>query len=212
MQRSLGLVSLTLLAVVGHAHAADDMGGFVDLRLGYETFNTKYRLEYPGVDAKENFDVTHRLTLTWLGTLGLSSHGGVLWGLGGSWYYNNDDQLPAGTGGFSYQTWLAQAHLGYGLPIGQNMQVEVVPYAGFGRSYLRLENFPNPSATQNGEDATWEAGVNAAFIYTFDNGFQLGANGRYFLTESSIEEEAGVGRFRVHIRDFSVGMTLGVRL
>lgn len=213
MKRSLGLASLTLLAVVGQAHGADDLGGFVDLRLGYETFNTKYSLDYPGVEADENFDITHRITLTWLGSLGLRSYGGVLWGIGGSWYYNNDDELPGGTGEFTYQTWIAQGHLGYGLPIGPNMQLELVPYIGFGRSYLRTDDFARvPGHTQNGADATWEVGANAAFIYTFDNGLQLGANGRYFFTESSISDEAGAGRFRFEIQDFSVGATIGVRL
>ena len=146
MKRSLGLASLTLLAVVGHAHGAEDLGGFVDLRLGYETFNTKYSLDYPGVEAKENFDITHRINLTWMGSLGLRSYGGVLWGIGGSWYYNNDDEIPGGTDGFTYQTWTAQGHLGYGVPIGSNMQVEFTPYIGFGRSYIRVNDQPRPGS------------------------------------------------------------------
>ena len=213
MKCCLGLASLTLMAVIGQAHAADDLGGFVDLRLGYETFNTKYTLDYPGVQADENFDITHRLSLTWMGSLGLRSYGGVLWGLGGTWYYNNDDKLPAGNGEFTYQTWLAQFHLGYGLPIGQNIQLEFVPYLGFGRAYLRMDDFARvPGNTQNGAASTFEAGVNMGVYYTFDNGFQLGATGRYFYTRSGITDEAGAGEFKTKIKDFALGVSIGVRL
>ena len=211
MKRSLGLASLTLMAVIGPAHAVDDLGGFVDLRLGYETFNTKYRLRYGPVDAEDNFDITHRITLNWIGSLGLRSYGGWLWGLGGTWYYNKDQIPGAASGEFTYQTWLVQGHLGYGVPIGNHMQVEFLPYLGYGWAYLRIDNFPS-SNWQNGSDNTYEVGINSSFVYTFDNGLQLGANGRYFLNEAGITDTNSGTRFSFHMTDFSVGVFVGARL
>ena len=98
-------------------------------------------------------------------------------------------------------------------PLGSNMQLEVVPYIGWGRAYIRSDDFPRqPGQSQNGEDATWEAGINASFLYTFDSGFQLGANARYFYTRSHVSDKAGGFEYDMEIQDFALGAMIGVRL
>jgi hypothetical protein len=104
-----------------------------------------------------------------------------------------------------------QGHLGYGVPIGSHMQLEALPYLGFGRAYLRTNDFAR-DGSQNGDDAVYELGINGNFAYTFDNGLQLGANARYFFTEGGITDEQSGTRFSFQIRDFSMGVFLGVRL
>lgn len=208
MSRFLGLASLTLAALVTQASAVDDLGGFVDLRLGYATLGTAYSADYGNVDTDDNWDTAHRLNLDWVGSLGLSKTGGVLWGLGGTWQHDSG-KLPTAEN-TTFQYWVVRGQLGYGLPIGQRLQLEILPYAGFGKSYLDIDN------VGSGADALWEVGVNANILYTWDNGFQAGLQGGFYYYETSVEtdRQGGVNRRRYRLDSLSpnVGIFIGARL
>lgn len=208
MSRYLGLASLTLAGLVVQASAADDLGGFVDLRLGYATLGTAYEVEYDNIDTEDDWDTAHRLNLDWVGSLGLSKSGGVLWGLGGTWQHDSGD-LPTNQN-TTFQYWVVRGQLGYGLPIGQNLQLEFLPYVGFGKSYLDVDN------TGSGADALWEVGFNVNVVYTWDNGFQAGLQGGGYFYETSIEIDTQGGfnrnRYRFETLSPNVGIFIGARL
>lgn len=205
MQPALGLVSMTLLGLIAVAPAAEDLGGFVDMRLTYKTTSTRYHVEFAAVDADENWETAHRVELNWLGSLGLRRWGGVIWGLGGVWWYNSGE-LPDGTDA-SFQTWTVQGQLGYGLPlIADRLQLEILPYVGFGRSHLQLPD------GDSGADAYWEVGGNANLVWTFASGLQLGGTASIWTYETSIENEAGQNfRFKDEL-PVAVGVFIGARL
>ena len=215
MSRYLGLASLTLAGLLVQAHAAaDDLGGFVDLRLGYATLGTAYSTNYDNVDTDDDWDTAHRINLDWVGSLGLSRSGGVLWGIGGSWQHDQG-QLPNDEDA-TFQYWIARGHIGYGLPIGNHLQLELLPYVGFGKSYLDVESDAEGFGGGDGADALWEIGVNLNVVYTWDSGFQMGLQGGYYFYETSVETdlEDGAGRNRYRFETFSpnIGFFVGARL
>ena len=205
MKPTLGLVSMTLLGLISVAPAAEDLSGFVDMRLTYKTTSTRYHTEFASVDTDANWDLSHRVELNWLGSLGLRRGGGVIWGLGGTWWYN-DGKLPEGTNA-TFQTWTVQGQLGYGLPlIADHLQLELLPYVGFGRAHLSLPD------GDSGADAYWEIGGNANLVYTFDSGLQLGGTASIWTYETSIQNEAGQDyKFKNEI-PVALGVFIGVRL
>jgi len=208
MSRFLGIASLTLAGLVVQASAADDLGGFVDLRLGYATLGTAYSADYDNINTDDNWDTAHRINLDWVGSLGLSKSGGVLWGLGGTWHHNQGD-LPTDDD-TTFQYWLVRGQLGYGLPISGNLQIELLPYAGFGKSYLDI------GGSGSGSDAIWEVGANLNLVYTWDNGFQVGLQGGMYYYETSVETtvQGGLNRNRYRFDGLSpnVGFFIGARL
>lgn len=213
MSRILGLASLTLAGLVTLASAADDLGGFVDLRLGYATLGTAYRAQYDNVDTDDNWDTAHRINLDWVGSLGLSRTGGVLWGLGGSWQHDSGD-LPTDENA-TFQYWVVRGQLGYGLPIGERFQFEILPYVGFGKSYLDIDN------VGSGADALWEVGANINLLHTWDNGFQAGLQAGLYYYETSVETDmqGGINRNRyrfdtdaLSVLSPNVGIFIGARL
>lgn len=210
MSRLTGLASLTLAALVAPSVAAmDEFGGFVDLRLGYQTLGTSYSIERDGIEkTSHDWDITHRLNVDWVGSLGLRSSGGVLWGLGGTWCYNKgDDFYQLETGSFQY--WLVRGQIGYGLPLfSERFQLEALPYVGFGKSYIRIHS---GGAVQTGDDALWELGGNVNLVYTFDNGFQMGATFNQSYWETSIRDNTDA-RYRMSAFNPIVGIFIGARL
>ena len=208
MSRFLGLASLTLVGLAVQATAADDLGGHVDLRLGYATLGTAYDVRYPGVKTDDNWDTAHRINLDWVGTVGLSRSGGVLWGLGGTWQHDQG-KLPTEQNS-TFQYWLVRGQLGYGLPIAERFQLELLPYVGFGKSYLDVDGLGS------GADALWEVGANVNIVYTWDNGFQIGLQGGYYFYETSIEasgeDDLNRTRFNFESKSPNVGLFIGARL
>jgi len=209
MSRILGLASLTLAGLVAQASAMDDLGGFVDMRLGYDTLGTAYSLNYGTVDTDDSWQSAHRINLDWIGSLGLSKSGGMLWGLGGSWVRYNGE-LPRDEPA-TLQYWVVRGQLGYGFPLGESMQLELLPYLGFGRSYLRIRNQPHDN-WQSGNDATWEAGANVNLVHTWENGFQFGLQAGGFYYESSVLDEESDQRYRFGNLNIQGGAFIGARL
>lgn len=208
MPRFLGLASLTLAGAFVQAAAMDDIGGFVDMRLGYATLGTAYSANYDNVDTDDSWDTAHRINLDWVGSLGLSRSGGVLWGLGGTWQHDQGD-LPTDED-TTFQYWVVRGQLGYGLPIGERFQIELLPYVGFGKSYVDIDD------NGSGADALWEIGANLNLVYTWDSGFQFGLQGGVYYYETSIEADlqGGLNRNRYRFETISpnVGFFIGARL
>jgi hypothetical protein len=204
MLRTLGLASLALAGLVVQASAADDLGGFVDLRLGYATLGTTYSVRYDSVDTDDDWETAHRINLDWVGSLGLSRSGGVLWGIGGTWQHD-EGKLPTDEDAV-FQYWLVRGQLGYGLPITRSVQLELLPYVGFGTSYLDIND------QGEGSDAIWEVGANANLVFTLENGFQVGLQGGMYYYETSIRENLTDERFNFEALSPNVGVFIGARL
>jgi hypothetical protein len=210
MRPSFGLVSLTLAALAAPLSASESfgtsdlLGGFVDLRLGYEAVLDTSGDANTGTAGDESgvFDMGHRVSLLWIGSLGVQKSGGWLWGLGAT--YTSMDGVANDTD-INLQTWTMQLTTGYAFPVGNHFDLEVLPFIGFGRSYLDL-----PGASTYYADKVLELGINANAVWTFNNGFQLGATAGFVDFYTSISDTTQRWRFRVD--DFMVGGFIGVRL
>lgn len=210
MNRTLGLVSATLLTLAGAAGAAENLGGFVDMRLGYGTLvNSDYECHVStgagSQDVNGDFDTSHRLSLDWIGCLGMRSYGGVLWGVGANWGYETGEILNQE---YTMQQWTVRANLGYGIAITDMFQLEAIPFAGTGRSSYK------GSGSHFSDAPYWEYGANANAVFTFSNSIQLGATAGFLWYETSVfDEEISVRqKFRADGFDLMAGGFIGVRL
>jgi hypothetical protein len=239
MQASRVLASATLLALAGgYAGAAEIIGGFVDMRLGGGISGGDYDLSVSdndppafNQDASDSFDDNYRVTLSWVGSLGLRSYGGWLWGIGATYNYHSGtqityrDEVPesgaAGefTNDADLHAWSANGFIGYAVPFGEHFQLELLPFIGAGRAYLKT---PESNGHLNtAADSYLETGVNLDAVYTFGNGFQFGATIGYMHWETSllhdnIEAEAAIdgdsARFNFSSETYIATVFIGVRL
>src|SRR4051812_39659563 len=154
MTASRFLVSATLIGLAGAAApAAEIVGGFVDLRLSGGITAGDYDVAVSDNTAPVllnrsddgNFDENYRFAIDWVGSLGLRSYGGWIWGIGGSYnshkgapatYVHNDAGGTIATDDLDVMAWAADGFIGYALPIGEHLQLEVLPFIGAGRAYM----------------------------------------------------------------------------
>jgi hypothetical protein len=226
------LVSATLIGLAGAvAPAAEIIGGFVDMRLSGGITSGDYDVDVSAPNSASgfqgssdgNFDENYRVTVNWVGSLGLRSYGGWIWGIGGTFnshkaaevlYVDNNDVL--GVSDVDLIAWSADGFIGYALPIGEHLQLEVLPFIGIGRAYLDSPDVDGHLS--RAADAYTEVGVDVNAVWTFRNGFQVGATGGMMYWESSIrnDQAAGTGaeseNFKFAQWDPHFLLFLGVRL
>ncbi len=225
---SRALASATLLALVGGAASgAELLGGFVDMRLSGGISGGGFDLEYSdnegtaaqraSVNSSEDFDTSYRIKLDWVGSLGLRSYGGWIWGIGGTYNYRTDLTLdyrdevvpepatpdnqndgiaggPVTNADVDFHAWSANGFIGYAVPFGEHFQLEFMPFIGVGRAYL--ETPESQGHLNRAADAYTEAGLNVNGVFTLRNGFQFGASIGYWWWETSIKHdgiETGAG-------------------
>jgi len=171
----LALASVTLLALAGPASAAEILGGFVDIRLGAGVTGGDYNINDDILEADDTTTTSTRLTLDWIGSLGIRKGGGWLWGIGFA-FGADQGEIPIGLiQGDAYQIyhWAVTGHLGYGWAFTERVQLEILPWVGVGRAHMYTE--VNDSA-DGAVDGYREGGVNVNLMYTWPNGFQVGGN------------------------------------
>jgi hypothetical protein len=207
-----GLISLTLAGLAATSVAAVEVvPAFVDMRLDLQAAGLDYALDVNGTESDQSFDTGARLGVSWIGSLGLSRSGGCLWGLGLHWNWN-DDELKFGgaspTG--QLQVYTIDAYLGYGLPFGENLQLEVLPVVGIGQAYLHLSR-PLATGEQSDHGTVWEVGLLANLTYTFAGGFQVGGTAGYYRSEAN---DIGIApsNYSFTLNRVVVGGFLGFRL
>ncbi|HYE06834.1 MAG TPA: hypothetical protein VEL07_15060 [Planctomycetota bacterium] len=214
--------SATLLALVGGAASgAELLGGFVDMRLSggisggaadvHYSDNQGPAAERANTTNDEGFDTNYRIKVDWVGSLGLRSYGGWIWGVGLTYNYRTDLELdyrdegvevPGGNNidgianptplvtdaPVDFHAWSANGFIGYAVPFGEHFQLEFLPFVGVGRAYM--ETPESQGHLNRAADAYTEAGLNVNAVWTLRNGFQFGASVGYWWWETSITHDA----------------------
>lgn len=211
-QRALRLLPLALAAAAAPLAALDDeFGGFSDLRLNIHAYGVAYDVDYVGINEQNSFDLSWRFGATWIASLGLApGRGGLLVGLGFNYSFmdaelNNNAQVDL-------QSWSAQGYFGWGWPIGDNFQVEVLPMVGFGRVYLDIDNTALGLSDMVGQDKLVEGGIMANAIWTLRNSMQVGLTFGYLLTDTSVVDESAGVRFDWNTANPTIAFIFGSRL
>lgn len=200
-----GLLSLTLTALTTTAIAEDRVPAFVDMRLNVEGTSLRYEID----DTEFTNDLGTRVGVSWTGSLGLDAWGGMIWGLGGSWGYNTDDD-SVGNLEMTVQTATLDLFIGYGFAFTEALQIEAMPVISVGRSWFRSTS---PSSDSDAS-SYWEYGARGNLVWTLSNGFQFGLTGSLIIAD---ENDADVTLGAVGIGNFNnsrltAGAFIGVRL
>jgi hypothetical protein len=197
MSSRIAALSLTLASLAAPLSAAEILGGFVDMRLGFGTSGGDYTVkDAAGNETDATFESSYRTTLTWIGSLGLQRWGGVVWGLGGSYDANDDDEMG------TFKSWALDGYLGYAIAFTEAFQIELVPFVGAGRAYV------TPDGGDMVADAYTEGGANLNILYTFHSSFQLGATLTYLLYDSHMDDQ----NLKYTSDDLVASVSIGVRL
>lgn len=154
-------------------------GGFADLRFaglaGISRFSGTLHPQGSGLSMPLSgsyaYDVTTSFRGVW--STGLHRYGGPIFGAGVALRLGGG---LAGQGSTAF-SFLPTLELGYGLPFGRNVQMEAAGTAEAGLSvlYPRLDEVPSSSIL----GFRYGVGAQASLVYTFDGGFQIGAQGGY---------------------------------
>jgi hypothetical protein len=201
------LVSATLIALAtGAAPAAEILGGFVDMRLSGGITAGDYEVDVSAPNAATafdrssdgSFDENYRITLNWVGSLGLRSYGGWIWGIGGTFNSHSSaevtyigDNNAETTGDVDLLAWSADGFIGYAVPFGEVFQLEVLPFIGAGRAHMDSADIDGHLS--RAADAYLETGVDVNAVFTLRNGFQFGATAGIMYWESSIKSDQSRG-------------------
>lgn len=194
-----GLLSLTLAGLCAPLVAQDKVPAFVDMRLNLEIASLDYQIRNGDVWSDEEFDTGLRAGISWTGSLGLKSWGGIVWGLGGTFGYFEDD---LGGADLRYQTWTGDMFIGYGFAIFESLQIEAMPVVTVGRQYFKFGAGGN-----NDAESFWQYGARANLVYTFGNGFQVGATSNVLKADDTNGAPMQIVPGR-----FNVGIFVGARL
>jgi hypothetical protein len=202
------------IAVIGSlasapGEAAEVYGNFLDLRVGFQEAHGNYHMEIEpsGTEGDARFDKAHRYSLLWQASTGLGAHGGCVWGLGGVYNYNDGDlnRMP-----FEFKSWAIDVHLGYALPLSDHVQVEAVPYLGFGRSYVYTPD-DDHGGYGKAADGYFEYGVDVNATYTFHRGYQIGLTVGVLGYDLEIAQPSSGRNFKIDSLDVTGGLFLGIR-
>jgi hypothetical protein len=205
-----GLLSLTLIGLSTGLVAQEKVPAFVDMRLNLEGVDLAYSVDVNNTgESDETFDLATRAGVSWTGSLGINTWGGVIWGLGGAWGYQ-DKELDTGPS-FSLQTLTLDLFIGYAYAFTEGLQVEIAPVVGVGRAWVHQDGNPELS----GHDRIWEYGLRSSLAWTLGNGFQCGLTASMLRSETEILADAkGGGQVESEflLNRFTVGGFIGVRL
>lgn len=212
-----GLLSITLASLILSPLAAEDrVPAFVDMRLSAEIQTLDYEIDTGTGPTDQTFDTGLRTSLSYNGCLGMKAWGGIIWGVGVSYGYS-DDELDYGAGVTSdvrYQTGTIDGFLGYGYAFNEHLQIEALPLLTVGKCWIEEEGGPNVRTT--GDEGYWEYGLRGNVVFTFGNGFQVGGTASVLFGEEAINAHIrnttnGV-RYQVETGRMSFGAFIGARL
>jgi hypothetical protein len=209
--RSLACVVALAAAAGSLAAVEEDFGGFSDLRFSLHAAGVGYDVEYLNHTERDSFDVAMRGNLAWIASLGIiPGHGGLIVGLAGNGIYDKG-QL---SNGFDVvlQGWTIEALCGWGWPVSEHAQFEILPHVGFGRATMTLNN-PSPGINdEQGTNTLWEVGFFANLIWTWPSGLQLGGTFGYDISKTSIDDDNSNLTFNWNLSNPTIAFVIGCRL
>lgn len=183
-----------LAALIATPIAAEDgIGSFVDLRAGYTFVDDSYEgTRDDGVtseDFSEDWDNSHRAFALLLWSPGLRPYGGWLFGISAATAFRDTNEEDSDAD-IDYDSYAAHLNIGYGIPIGDSFQVELIPFIGFGSAELKRV-VPGQTETSDNETLI-EWGANLNGVFTLADHWQIGAQVGYLVADTSYEiREAG---------------------
>jgi hypothetical protein len=180
-----------------------DYGGFDDLRTEWTTGPSRYQLDAAGtrITSDGRFRPSQRAGISWFGSPGLGTNGGLLLGFTvAGWWARSD----AATAPLLLRSYALDLNVGYGLPMGRNVQIEVVPYLGGGIAHGSV----NDVVDLTGYGLDW--GLRTDAVYSCDNGLQFGLTAGYGGNSSGIKSGEGT-RYVIRAQGALLGGFIGLR-
>jgi hypothetical protein len=166
----------------------DAAESFLDLRVGYTVVEDSYEgVRDDGVTESEvdqDWDNSHRAWALLLWCPSMHSYGGFLLGISGvaAFRDTNEDDSDAD---IEYDAYAAHLNLGYGVPIGEIFQVELIPFIGYGSA--KLERVVPGNESTHDRETLIEWGANLNGVFTLGKHFQIGAQVGYLVSDSALE-------------------------
>ncbi len=189
MKANVLTLSLSVLALgCSGAVAAERSESFSDIRVGYTLVDDSYEgTRDDGISATdfdEDWDESHRVFATWLWTPGMETYGGWLFGLTAVTAFRDTDSDDSDAD-LEYDAYALHANIGYGIPIGESFQIELVPFIGVGSARLKRV-LPGGTSTSDNETLI-EYGANLNGVFVIDKRFLIGAQVGYLISDTSYE-------------------------
>jgi hypothetical protein len=183
--------------------APGDYGGFDDIRAEWTIAPSRYRLDSGGtrITSAGRFAPAQRASASWFGSPGLSAQGGLIIGISAAGWWARSDAAAAA---LQLRTYALDLDVGYGLPMGRNLQFELVPYLGGSIAHGSI----NGTAALRGYGLDWGARLDAA--YTCEDGLQGGLTAGYGGSSSGVRSSAGT-RYDLRAQGALLGGFIGLR-
>lgn len=189
-------------------------GGFNDLRIGWvggaSVFSLSYDdQQYNTVTENGSYDSGARVSIEWVGSPGLGRGGGWLLGVMGAFQTNTGE--TDGGDEVDLTLWTLDLQLGYAIPIGRPIQIELLPFLGLGGIEGTLTG---PNGEEQPGGFVFEYGIRVNALYTFDGGFQIGLCGGWIGYNGTLEDSAYTDStsFSITADGFVGGVLLGYRM
>jgi len=180
-----------------------DYGGFDDLRLEWTTGPARYQLDSGGarITSDGRFTPSNRASVSWFGSPGLTAHGGLILGFTAAGWWARSDAASAP---LLLRTYALDLNVGYGLPCGRNIELELVPYLGGIITHVRV----NGAVDLSGYGVDW--GLRLDALYTCDQGLQFGLTAGYGGSSSGVKGSDGT-RYGLRAQGALLGGLIGLR-
>jgi hypothetical protein len=189
-------------------------GGFNDLRVAWVGGASAFTLTYDdqffnSITETGTYDSGARVSIEWVGSPGLSRGGGWLLGVMGAFQTNTGETDTGGT--VELTLWTLDLQLGYAVPIGRSIQVELLPFAGLGGIEGTITG---PNGDEQPGGFVFDYGVRVNALYTFDGGFQIGLSGGWIGYNGTLEDSryTNATSFSITADGFVGGVMLGYRM
>jgi hypothetical protein len=183
------LMSVVLATPAGAVDVHDD---FSDLRIGYTLVDDSYEGTIDDGasrrDFEEDWDESHRAWALWLWSPGLKPLG-LLAGVSAVSAFRDTDSSDTDVE-IEYDAWAGHLNLGLGFAFNDQVQIEVVPFIGFGSARFK-RILPGGTSTSDNETLI-EYGANVNLPITFDH-FQIGPQVGYLISDTSQGIRNGAG-------------------
>jgi hypothetical protein len=136
---------------------------------------------------------------------GLAPWGGLVWSMGADFSRSQSDLVGPDS---TLLLVSVSGALGYAIPFGRHVQLELLPFASFGGALL--DDHLKGAAPDAANGWALAVGGRASLAVTLDSGLQLAATGGYSATWLDLSRESYY-RVAIESRGFSAGAIVGKR-
>lgn len=186
MRTSAPLAVVLAAAASGLAAAEEPPGRGDDLRLVYSLGADRYTITSPVVGQEGHWDRAQGVRLDLVRTR-------QPLGVGVSVAGQRNDEARGGAD-LTYEAVSGRLNVGMAVAPMRSLQVEVLPFAGYGLSGLELGAAPGAGFPGGrGRDDFFEYGLNVNAVVTTGRGLQMGAGVGYLVNESSYAFDVPAG-------------------